>query len=149
MECNKEGEIVLSSVRNIAMPLIRYRTGDIGTVEDTPCSCGVAGLKLNLHAGRQVSCFRFESGALFSPSHFNILFDLFPINEFQITQLDFRHFEVLIEPKDSVGTFNGMLYNIQKYIERALPSPVTVSVETKKFEYDSKFERYRNLLASV
>lgn len=34
------GEIVLTSLRSQAMPLIRYRTGDLGVAHEKPCSCG-------------------------------------------------------------------------------------------------------------
>jgi len=34
------GEITVTSLHNMAMPLIRYRTGDIGTWGDVQCSCG-------------------------------------------------------------------------------------------------------------
>ncbi len=36
----EKGEIVITTLQNEAMPLIRYRTGDIGRMIDTPCSCG-------------------------------------------------------------------------------------------------------------
>ena len=34
-----DGEIVISTLENEALPLIRYRTGDIGRLEDSPCGC--------------------------------------------------------------------------------------------------------------
>lgn len=35
-----EGELVLTSLRSEALPLIRYRTGDITSLAAGPCSCG-------------------------------------------------------------------------------------------------------------
>jgi phenylacetate-CoA ligase len=35
-----EGELVLTSLTKRAVPMIRYRTGDITTLEDAPCRCG-------------------------------------------------------------------------------------------------------------
>jgi phenylacetate-CoA ligase len=35
-----EGEIVLTTITKEGFPLLRYRTGDIGTVTDEPCACG-------------------------------------------------------------------------------------------------------------
>jgi phenylacetate-CoA ligase len=34
------GKIVATSLHNRATPLIRYACGDIGTISETPCSCG-------------------------------------------------------------------------------------------------------------
>jgi len=36
----ESGEIVITSLSNEAMPLIRYRTGNISRLIDSPCSCG-------------------------------------------------------------------------------------------------------------
>jgi phenylacetate-CoA ligase len=35
-----EGELVFTTLTKEAMPLLRYRTGDIGRLADGPCSCG-------------------------------------------------------------------------------------------------------------
>lgn len=34
------GELVFTSLRKKARPMIRFRTGDIGYIDNTPCSCG-------------------------------------------------------------------------------------------------------------
>jgi phenylacetate-CoA ligase len=36
----EEGELVLSTLSKQAMPILRYRTRDITSIETTPCSCG-------------------------------------------------------------------------------------------------------------
>ena len=36
----EEGELVLTTLTKRAMPLLRYRTGDITTLTDAPCVCG-------------------------------------------------------------------------------------------------------------
>jgi phenylacetate-CoA ligase len=36
----REGELVLTSVTKRAVPMIRYRTGDITTLTNAPCRCG-------------------------------------------------------------------------------------------------------------
>lgn len=35
-----EGEIVLTTLRRTCLPLIRYRTGDLGRLIEAPCACG-------------------------------------------------------------------------------------------------------------
>ena len=35
-----EGELVLTTLTKEALPLVRYRTGDVSTLDDTPCGCG-------------------------------------------------------------------------------------------------------------
>jgi phenylacetate-CoA ligase len=36
----EEGELVFTTLAKEALPLIRYRTGDIGSVDGSPCECG-------------------------------------------------------------------------------------------------------------
>ena len=36
----EEGELVFTTLAKEALPLIRYRTGDIGSVDSEPCGCG-------------------------------------------------------------------------------------------------------------
>jgi len=46
------GEIVLTSLKERAMPLIRYRTGDLGRLIATPCACGGTLPRLDRVEGR-------------------------------------------------------------------------------------------------
>lgn len=46
------GEIVLTTLRDRAMPLVRYRTGDIGRLITEPCACGVSLPRLGRVEGR-------------------------------------------------------------------------------------------------
>jgi phenylacetate-CoA ligase len=40
LPAGREGELVLTSLTKRAVPMIRYRTGDITTLHDEPCRCG-------------------------------------------------------------------------------------------------------------
>lgn len=46
------GEILLTDLRNLAMPLIRYRIGDAGIPTDGTCSCGRGLPMMQMAAGR-------------------------------------------------------------------------------------------------
>lgn len=46
------GELVVTDLKNLAMPMIRYRTRDAGTLIDTPCECGRGLPLLDLSGGR-------------------------------------------------------------------------------------------------
>lgn len=45
------GRILLTTLNNLGMPLIRYEVGDIGALFDEPCPCGIA-----------LPCMRLQSG---------------------------------------------------------------------------------------
>jgi len=47
------GELVITPLNNIAMPLIRYQTGDVGSlIPHEPCKCGNTHPKISLVKGR-------------------------------------------------------------------------------------------------
>jgi len=51
VEPGEVGELVVTSLRAEAMPLVRYRTGDLCRIDDAPCPCGSA-LRTLRHHGR-------------------------------------------------------------------------------------------------
>lgn len=44
----ERGELVLTTLRKTARPMIRFRTGDIGTVNKEKCSCGRTHARINI-----------------------------------------------------------------------------------------------------
>lgn len=50
---NNYGELVLTSLVNTAMPLIKYRTGDIVEMAESSCPCGRKGVIINRIYGRK------------------------------------------------------------------------------------------------
>jgi phenylacetate-coenzyme A ligase PaaK-like adenylate-forming protein/predicted nucleotidyltransferase len=68
-----EGELVVTSLVNRAMPLIRYRTGDRGRWENAPCTCERASTRLFLAHGRRPVSLVAESGATVNVVRFSKL----------------------------------------------------------------------------
>jgi len=48
----REGELVLTTLTKRALPLVRYRTGDITTLTDAPCPCGRTSMRMARVRGR-------------------------------------------------------------------------------------------------
>lgn len=48
----EEGELVLTSLKKEASPIIRYRTGDITSLIETPCPCGNEFIRMKKPTGR-------------------------------------------------------------------------------------------------
>ncbi|MFF8905387.1 phenylacetate--CoA ligase family protein [Streptomyces olivaceoviridis] len=70
------GELVLTSLVSRAMPLLRYRTGDFGTVRSAPCACGSPRRTLDHHGrvseqlvadGRRINKLALEDIVLSTP----------------------------------------------------------------------------------
>lgn len=82
-----KGEIVVTNLLSSAMPLIRYRTGDVGQLDSTECSCGRGLPLLSFVEGRQTDFLVTPSGRVM-----HALAIIYPIREapgvaeFQVVQ---------------------------------------------------------------
>ncbi len=52
VEEGQRGELVITSLTKKAMPIIRYRTRDIASLNSAPCSCGRTGVRMSRIVGR-------------------------------------------------------------------------------------------------
>jgi phenylacetate-CoA ligase len=62
-----EGDMVVTVLVNRAMPLIRYRTGDRGTLLDGRCACGRQSPLLGIVSGREADVLELTDGSTISP----------------------------------------------------------------------------------
>lgn len=63
---NESGEIVITSLANEAMPLIRYKTGEISSFDDEYCECGSNLLRLKKIEGRYDNIINLPEGGVLS-----------------------------------------------------------------------------------
>lgn len=61
------GEITVTGGRNPYLPLLRYRTGDFGSLTRQPCACGSARAGITKFQGRGLVLFRGEGDAAVNP----------------------------------------------------------------------------------
>ncbi|MBM4321011.1 MAG: phenylacetate--CoA ligase family protein, partial [Deltaproteobacteria bacterium] len=61
------GEICVSGGRNPYLPLLRYRTGDRGRLDTSPCPCGDPSPRLRGLEGRSLVLFRAQDGSPVNP----------------------------------------------------------------------------------
>jgi phenylacetate-coenzyme A ligase PaaK-like adenylate-forming protein len=61
------GELVVTDLSRTAMPLIRYRTGDVTTIERDRCSCGRTHLRLCGIKGKVEHSLRTKDGGMLLP----------------------------------------------------------------------------------
>ena len=131
------GELVISSLRNTAMPLLRYKTQDMGALDST-------GTRLERFSGRKIQCFKLGGGALFSPTFFKDLFSRFgEVGEFQLIQKEISQFELLIDLKRGVATDPSLIQRVSAYIADSIPGRPTVSAQLGTRRSGEKFERFK------
>ncbi|MGQ9690246.1 MAG: phenylacetate--CoA ligase family protein [Thermoproteota archaeon] len=85
----ERGEIVVTGFMNYAMPLIRYRIGDIGVLETEKCSCGRGLPLLRSVKGRVVDCLTMPDGRRLTPKEImTTLYGIRGASRFQVVQED-------------------------------------------------------------
>lgn len=99
----EEGRIVVTTLHNFSMPLIRYDIGDMAILGPEKCKCGKPFPTLIRITGRQVEHFIKEDGELISGYYFYLIFMQETwIKAFSLIQEDYARIRIKIELSDSV-----------------------------------------------
>lgn len=69
----KEGELVITTLGVEAMPLIRFKTGDIVKAHREHCNCGRNTLRLGPLVGRKKQMIKYKGTTLYPPAMANLL----------------------------------------------------------------------------
>ncbi len=98
------GTILVSSLSNYGMPLIRYRLGDSGSFVDRRCRCGRSLPLMALGFCRSVDSFVLADGGRVSPyTLINAVELLDEIRQFQIVQESTDRVAVIVVPRAEFG----------------------------------------------
>jgi phenylacetate-CoA ligase len=84
-----EGQIVVTSLVNHAMPLLRYRVGDRGSLLPDRCDCGLALPLIGVVTGREAEMLVLKGGRRISPYALTCALErVGQMLRYQVTQLD-------------------------------------------------------------
>ena len=67
------GEVTITTLGVEAMPLLRFKTGDICHFHTEPCSCGRSTIRLGPVIGRKQQMLKFKGTTLFPPAIYDVL----------------------------------------------------------------------------
>jgi phenylacetate-coenzyme A ligase PaaK-like adenylate-forming protein len=86
-DADGRGEIVLTCLDSLALPTIRYRTGDIGRLDPAPCRCGRGLPKIDPVEGRLLDFLVTPHGRILHPtSVMHILREIPVVRESRVVQ---------------------------------------------------------------
>ena len=93
------GEVVITHMATAGFPFIRYRTGDVATLDDRCCPCG-RGLPLlkEIHGRTTDFIVASDGTVMHGLALIYIIRDLAGVQKFKIIQKDVRHVQVLLVP---------------------------------------------------
>ncbi len=124
------GEIVVTDLFNETMPLIRYRTGDVGRPREGSCPCGRKLPLMELTVGREVAMIRLPDGRrlhpeVLTPPHENPLFRL--VERFRIVQEapDFLKVQVMTQPE----RFDAVCHHFTNLIHDQIGNDLKIEFE--------------------
>ena len=76
------GEVTITTLGVEAMPLLRYKTGDLCVAHTERCVCGRHSLRLSPVIGRKKQMIKFKGTTLFAPALFDLLAGMEDITDF-------------------------------------------------------------------
>ncbi len=71
----QEGELTITTLGVEAMPLLRFKTGDIVVAHTSPCACGRNTMRLGPVVGRKKQMIKYKGTTLYPPAMDNLLND--------------------------------------------------------------------------
>lgn len=112
----EKGELVLTTLCKEALPLIRYRTGDITTIMEDECTCGRTAVKISKFFGRVDDMLIIRGLNVFPSQIEHILMDMPEVGEyFQVVLERVNHMdEMTVKVEMSDKAFSGELGDLQK-----------------------------------
>jgi phenylacetate-CoA ligase len=103
----EEGELLVTTLSNYTMPLIRYRIGDRAVRGADLCSCGRPYPLLDRVLGRTESCVVRPGGGIVLPEFFihviGVEHNDGSIAKFQVVQESLRGLTVVVVPSEGAG----------------------------------------------
>jgi phenylacetate-CoA ligase len=124
---------LVTSLRNYAMPFIRYRNEDCGDLIETPCSCGNGFPLLDLRISRVSDNLRLPSGRIVHGEYFtHLMYGTQGIATFQFHQIALDHIVVWVVPveglaEERAAAVRGVIDHL-----RTLDAPHTLQVEVRE-----------------
>ncbi|MCK5637419.1 MAG: AMP-binding protein [Flavobacteriaceae bacterium] len=80
----EEGELTVTTLGVEAMPLLRFKTGDIVKAHSEPCKCGRNTLRLGPVVGRKKQMIKYKGTTIYPPAMQNLLNDFSEIENYII-----------------------------------------------------------------
>ncbi|MFT4062832.1 MAG: AMP-binding protein [Edaphocola sp.] len=128
-----EGEVTFTTLGVEAMPLLRYRTGDICKAYYEPCACGRKTMRLGPVLGRKQQMIKLKGTSLYPPAIFEVLHAETYIDEYVVElKKDALHQDeltIFIHTKLSAEACSERLKPIFRHKWRVMPTLIFLGSE--------------------
>jgi phenylacetate-CoA ligase len=130
----REGELVFSTLTKQALPMVRYRTGDISSIDVSPCSCGRTTVRMARVRGRYDDMLIIRGVNLYPSEVERVLLTLGDVAP---------HYQLLVERPGAMDELTVLcepavealdIALLQRRIERALRAETGLSMVVQVLE---------------
>jgi phenylacetate-CoA ligase len=134
-----EGELVFTTLTKEGLPLIRYNTHDLTSLDYGPCACGRTQVRMRKCTGRSDDMLIIRGVNLFPSQIESALLEMsgikphYMIQVDRVNNLDTLQVEVEVEEQFFMDGI-GQLQNLRRKIQSNLESAIGLSVEVKLVE---------------
>lgn len=121
------GQLVATPFYNYAMPLIRYKNGDLLDRSSTPCPCGSTLPRIDRILGRERNMLTFSDGTQIWPNILRSEYESYlSVKQFQVIQHTPTHMEMRYVPEDPSRPVDKDGFTAM--MQRALHPDITVEL---------------------
>lgn len=136
LEDGQRGELVITSLTKQALPIIRYRTGDITSLTREPCKCGRTIVRMESIVGRADDMLIINGVNVYPSQVEHVISQTEGVTlNYQIVVDKKGHLdklEILIEVSDDIMTDSlGQMQKVKKDIEHAILNNLYVKANVK------------------
>lgn len=131
----EKGEMVLTTIRKMARPLIRFRTGDIVSYEVDKCACGRTHLRLKGISGRTDDMLIIK-GVNVLPSSVEAVVRANPklTGEYRLVVDRIEHLDVLTVEVEKTAGYKGDLKVLEGIIQRDIKAVLGITPKVAVYE---------------
>lgn len=132
----ERGELVLTTLTKQAIPLIRYRTGDLTVLHPEPCRCGRTLVRMDSIVGRADDMLIIGGVNVFPSQVEHVLSQLEDLSLNYVIIADKKghldKMEIMVEVNDDVDIDSiGEMENLKKKIEKELQNHLYINTKVK------------------
>jgi len=133
------GELVITTITKEALPLIRYRTRDLTTLDNQPCPCGRTHVRMQKVLGRSDDMVIIRGVNVFPSMVESVLLNIPGVEPHYLLIVDrIGNMDVLeVQVEVSEGIFSDevrKLERLEKHISRELESALGIAVKVRLVE---------------
>lgn len=134
------GELVITPLQTEAMPLLRFRTGDMSFFTDAPCKCGRLTPRLGPIVGRKQQMMKINGTTVFPQAIFNALDELEAVSAYYIEAYS-REPEGLYRAVAHVALKDASadIAQLSRRIQAAVRVSIPVLVDSQQHIHDKIF----------